>query len=156
MQLTEEECEKAVEEVCKLCHEINKLRYGQEALGCAFQSFDNDYCDKVKIFKQLIKEHFELVEKYNEIDKENIEQKKRIVFWKDDLCGRCKLKSNPPLKFEELHENMWVWDNKDKYYFKIDTKSEEKNKLTTIMCGQLIRIFFEENRFYLREVKGNV
>lgn len=43
---------------------------------------------------------------------------------------------NPPLKKEDLHEDMWIWDNINKRYGKV-TKKEE----------------WEENRYYLREVK---
>lgn len=57
--LDAKECEKAVEEICQLCRKEHFLRYGKEGLLCAFQAFDNTYCDKVRIFKQLIKEHFE-------------------------------------------------------------------------------------------------
>lgn len=53
---------------------------------------------------------------------------------------------NPPLKFEELHEGMWVWDSKEKECCKyigyhvfeyLDGYGSE----------------FEENRFYRYEVK---
>jgi len=57
--ITIEECENAVDEICQLCHKNHISKYGKEALGCAFQSFDNTYCDKVLIFKSLIKEHFD-------------------------------------------------------------------------------------------------
>ena len=68
--------------------------------------------------------------------------------------------SNPPLKFEELKENMWVWDNKHKVYNKIGIIS------TFYGTGEIISFVylneatqwgdvfkFEENRFYRYEVE---
>lgn len=53
---------------------------------------------------------------------------------------------NPSLKFEELKRNMWIWDNKDKEWCKyIDDHVFE---YIDGYSGT-----FEENRFYLREVK---
>lgn len=54
---------------------------------------------------------------------------------------------NPPLKFEELKEEMWVWDNKEKRYSKIESFA-------------WIQIYFydytdvfKENRFYRKQVE---
>ena len=54
---------------------------------------------------------------------------------------------NPPLKFEELEVGMWVWDNKEKRYSKIESFA-------------WIQIYFydytddfEENRFYRKQVE---
>lgn len=72
---------------------------------------------------------------------------------------------NPPLKFEELKEGMWVWDNKDKYYFKCNPR------ISTDMAecvwyesfwyntGEGYDEFYEDyiefepNRFYRKEVQ---
>ena len=56
---------------------------------------------------------------------------------------------NPPLKFEELKEGMWVWDNKEKRYSKIES-----------FAGIQIYFYdytddFEENRFYRKQVEEN-
>lgn len=60
---------------------------------------------------------------------------------------------NPPLKFEELHEDMWVWDNLVKGYMRIYGKEIKYNEeLVEYCCGF---IDFEENRFYRYEVKEN-
>lgn len=53
---------------------------------------------------------------------------------------------NPPLKFEELHEGMWVWDNEDKEWCKFISEH-----LFEYMDGY--GGVFEENRFYRYEVK---
>ena len=55
--------------------------------------------------------------------------------------------SNPPLKFEELKAGMWVWDNKEKRYSKIES-----------FAGIQIYFYdytddFEENRFYRKQVE---
>lgn len=64
---------------------------------------------------------------------------------------------NPPLKFEELKENMVVWDNKRKMFIKIfDTATLEENCFSFEVFGWEVPIYdeqFEENRFYLKEVK---
>ena len=74
---------------------------------------------------------------------------------------------NPPLKFEELHEGMWIWDNKYKQYIKI---RRLKNKHSFIGYYPNFEInpetdepyenlqgifFFEKNRFYRREVNND-
>lgn len=43
--------------------------------------------------------------------------------------------NNPPLKFEDLHEGMWIWEMPDR---------ECQNFMTDV---------YEENRFYRREVQ---
>lgn len=73
--------------------------------------------------------------------------------------------SNQPLKFEDLKENLWVWDNKYKHYIKI-RRVKKKNSFIgyypNFECDPITDepyenlqgvFFFEENRFYLREVK---
>lgn len=57
--MNKKECEKAVEEICELCKEKHEVLYGYKGLACAFRAFDNTDCDKVRVFKQLIKEHFD-------------------------------------------------------------------------------------------------
>lgn len=53
---------------------------------------------------------------------------------------------NPPLKFEELEENNWYWDNKDKEWCKYISYS-------TFEYLDGYGSEFEENRFYRYEVK---
>ena len=72
---------------------------------------------------------------------------------------------NQPLKFEELKEGMWVWDNKYEIYIKIrrvNNKNSfigyypnfECNPETDEPYENLQGIFFfEENRFFRYEVK---
>lgn len=53
------ECEEAVNDVCKMCFDKHELEYGQQPINCAFQAFDNEDCPMVEILKKLIKEHFD-------------------------------------------------------------------------------------------------
>lgn len=63
---------------------------------------------------------------------------------------------NQPLKFEELKEGMWVWDNKYKDYVKFKRHDIENfGKLIIFSKGfdeEYLRKF-EENSFYRREVE---
>ena len=77
---------------------------------------------------------------------------------KVDELGRelQKLKSNPPLKFEELKDEMWVWDNKEKKYIKScnNFDTEEYGKGIRVQIGfDLVRYPYEENRFYRKQVE---
>lgn len=58
---------------------------------------------------------------------------------------------NPPLKFEELHEEMWVWDDKYKEYcFIYFIAGKYPHRLYIDNCQSDSE--FEENRFYRKEV----
>lgn len=63
---------------------------------------------------------------------------------------------NPPLKFEELKEGMFVWDNKHHTYIKIDIIWESYNKaiyLYAIGWECCENTEYEPNRFYRKEVQ---
>ena len=64
---------------------------------------------------------------------------------------------NPPLKFDELEENMWVWDNKRKVKLLIAYCYSEDDmgyyNLSNPEDYKYIHIEFEENRFYRKEVQ---
>lgn len=62
---------------------------------------------------------------------------------------------NPPLKFEELKEGMFVWDNKHHMYIKIDRIWESYNKTIYFYaigweCCENTE--YEPNRFYRKDV----
>lgn len=70
-----------------------------------------------------------------------------------------ELVNNPPLKFEDLHEGMWIWDDKTKSYIYIFKPLEwelvrgiryASHIITNSVEGYYMD--FEENRFYRREV----
>lgn len=63
---------------------------------------------------------------------------------------------NPPLKFEELKEGMWIWDDKDNWYEKIKELLTIRNDNYIKFDqgdGDYIKVKFEEEKFYAREVK---
>lgn len=66
---------------------------------------------------------------------------------------------NPPLKFEELKEGMWVWDNQLKWFFKVvicNVKIEGYESLKMFKVekyeGGSMLMLYEPNRFYRKEV----
>ena len=70
--------------------------------------------------------------------------------------------NNQPLKFEDLEEGMWVWDDKNKIYNLIYEKrincAKEKEiefqwEMPDRECQNFMTDVYEENRFYRREVQ---
>ncbi|MCR0416948.1 hypothetical protein MKC64_07015 [[Clostridium] innocuum] len=70
--------------------------------------------------------------------------------------------NNSPLKFEDLHEGMWIWDDKNKIYNLIYKKrincAKEKEiefqwEMPDRECQNFMTDVYEENRFYRREVQ---
>lgn len=83
---------------------------------------------------------------------------------KDLALDLYYINDNPPLKFEELKEGSWVWDNKMKEYIKCAPGINSLNELCALywytsfnLDGELEEdyIKFEENRFYRREVNND-
>lgn len=84
---------------------------------------------------------------------------------KDDCKGNREILAqlieehfdNPPLKFDELEENMWVWDNKRKVKLLIAYCYSEDDmgyyNLSNPEDYKYVHIEFEENRFYRKEVQ---
>lgn len=83
---------------------------------------------------------------------------------KDDFEYACEILErlidkhfdNPPLKWEELKEGMFVWDNKHHTYIKIDRIWESYNKTIYFYaigweCCENTE--YEPNRFYRKEVQ---
>lgn len=65
---------------------------------------------------------------------------------------------NPPLKFEELHEGMWLWDNKLERYIKVYDISYAEQSFNVNGEWYLNDLYleefdFEENRFYRKQVE---
>lgn len=64
--------------------------------------------------------------------------------------------SNPPLKFEELKEDTWIWDNKECEYAFLDKAyiNDKNDKKIRVWSGMKSYWYiFEDNRFYRKEVK---
>ena len=152
--LTKEECSEA----------YNNLYDGSYDAGHDFQV---DY----DVLYQLINEHFDNLPKIEWLkkamgedayeicfkDKKSVAEWYKRAMWHvykvNELSKELKqLKDNPPLKFEELHDKMWVWDNKYKEYcfiYFIAGKYPHRKYIDNCESDGA----FEENRFYLREVK---
>lgn len=63
---------------------------------------------------------------------------------------------NPPLKWEELKEGMWIWDSKECEYIFIDRLwISDSNKKMMIYKGleSQVKSEFIEDRFYRKEVQ---
>lgn len=63
---------------------------------------------------------------------------------------------NPPLKWEDIHEDTWIWDNKECEYAFLDKaylndKNEKKIRVWSGMKSYWY--IFEENRFYRKQVE---
>ena len=83
---------------------------------------------------------------------------------KDDFEYACEILErlidkhfdNPPLKFEELKEGMFVWDNKHHTYIKIDRIWESYNKAIYFYASGwecCENTEYEPKRFYRKEVR---
>lgn len=73
-----------------------------------------------------------------------------------DVDRLLSIGNNPPLKFEELKEDMWIWDNKYKDYVifkRNDNENVEKIIIFSKGGDEEYLRMFKENRFYRREVK---
>lgn len=100
---TKQDCEEAINEICKKCFEKHELEYGHQPVNCAWRAFDNEDCPTVMVLKKLIQEHFEekqetnLEHYYNDILKLNgsfslINGK--IGICQGICCSRCAFKKD--------------------------------------------------------------
>ena len=110
------------------------------------------------------------VNKVNELSNQLVELS-RDVKSKDEYITELRnyitqiereFKDDPPLKFEELREGMWVWDNKTKEYIVCSPNINVMGqRCVCYWCGYTFLdgefdedyIIFEENRFFRKEVK---
>ena len=139
----------------------------EKALLILKQEYDsNPYV--IVLFEDLIKEHFELVEKYNRIYDEcpqKCEMLKQLQDevdkYKHEYFAMCDLFENPqPYKFEDLKVGMWVYSKEYERCFRIkklriyeyDTggfyKGQKLLRVQTCKDGIWDDIPFEENRFF--------
>lgn len=58
---------------------------------------------------------------------------------------------NPPLKFEDLEPDMWIWDNEDKMYLQIVRPLSYQQIFVNYYYEDYLS--FEDGRYYAREVK---
>lgn len=156
MSLTKEECEKALNDI-KMLGGIN---IPVESLDTIEQLIKEHYnminvdefskkCEKLYTNEDYFKFIILAITKYNDKDLQD-KAIHCLSYLKQQL-------ENPPLNFEELEPDMWMWDNKLKAYFKIF--KVEYNQGYFIIDGDVFLeemidvIWYEENRFYRYEVR---
>lgn len=117
---------------CNCCIAYNKRLKQQH--GCELDLALN-------MFKELIEEHFELLDGIEKI----IDKAKELSDSNDELRGQ--LYFCEPYKFEELNPNMWVYDGIEKLICQIGLIS--KNAIhREYIDGTISDSPFEENRFF--------
>ena len=120
-------------ELCEKALEWAKTCYFEDTEG---NKYSLESYSGFKCLEQLIKEHFELVEKYN------------------TLLTRCNALENPqPYKFEDLQTEMQVYDNYLKECIEISVmcgRNRANHTVTFFRWGQeeLEVVKFEKNRFF--------
>lgn len=151
------------------------------ALAGLYSAANGEHDEENKdVLEQLIEEHFilknnfessecrvessltrsnpplELENYLKRIQELELKEKQWIETEKDYRDELKELKSNPPLKFDDLKEGMWVWDNIEKEYIKCDPfagiyvwywMDEDDDGILEHYLE------FEENRFYLKAVE---
>lgn len=141
--LNKEECEKALE----ILNYVGDYKDGTPAL------LENTEPLAYGVIRQLIKEHFELLEVLIDCGFGELTPKGLKVVIEAGQYSSKKLNElrNPqPYKFEELKKGMWVWDNKGLYCFKCNPAiSTDMAQCVTyshfwINCGDEEDEFFEE------------
>jgi hypothetical protein len=151
MSLTKEECEKAYSDI-KTANDYPASKYNDTRVI--------DFA--LNTFEQLIKEHFELLDVlkdcgWGELTPEGL----RVVIEASQYNAKKlnELRSNPPLKFEELKTDMWVWDNCWCEWFEISEVYQETKEFDILIHQNAINkkryetIKFEENRFFRKQVE---
>lgn len=161
--LTKEKYEKALEVLeCKAYDGCDKC-YSQDEELC--KKCEDKYFVEVDIIKQLIREHFELVEEYKKLETSDaskeectIEQyceikqlrselkqlQDEVDKYKHEYYSMCDLFENPqPYKFEDLKPNMWFWDD-----YSLSCAQITKVLTDKMLVVDEFRVRFKENRFY--------
>lgn len=144
MEFTEEKCIEAVDDIeYDLC-ELETIKTGVDVF-CI-------YNERLEIIRDLIKEHFELLEVLKECGWSELTPKGLRVVIEAGQYNAKKLNElrNPqPYKFEDLKPNMWVWDDKEKKCNKI-IEIEGRNIDFYYITESIDRFIveFEEGRFY--------
>ncbi len=145
-------CEKALQSAQEKTTEVEDYTSIPKSTYCCIE-------EELNVFKQLTKEHFELVENYNKLtDLNNMSEHQLLVFntlanaqIKDRKCDLCLYKIGNDIqayKFEQLKEGMWVWDNLNKDCRQIARVNEYGGIYWYGSLSEYESDKFEENRFY--------
>ena len=131
--LSKEEYKKALDNI--------KLNYDAEYVNKCNDEFCQAMKGYISVIENLIKEHFELVEKYEMLD--------------NTYSMICEDYLNPqPYKFEDLKELDYVYDKKeDEIVLIIGTSKNHRTNekfVRTLVFGyeEFNEVSFKENRFY--------
>ena len=135
--LSKEKCEKAIDNVARYCSDYKLCMIPPRF----------ELTNELEVLMDLIKEHFELVEKYEE-NLKYIDEQHRVI---TRMFSSIEKDLNPkPYKFEELKKGMWVWDDKGLYCFECNPAiSTDMAQCVTYNafwynCGVDEEEFFEE------------
>ena len=135
-----------MKQMCEGSYEGELLREYIEKLEREIAALEKDLDEYRSQLNQTIQENVKLERNFSS-----------AVKLHDNLLAKYeKVKENPPLKFEDLKENMWIWDNKYKDYVRLklhDIENYGKLIIFSKGYGEEYLRKFEENRFYRYEVK---
>ena len=135
MKLTNEEYELSVNKIIDICNWCKN---------------NNISCKQCTDSYGACRRNIELL-KYSDLINKHFDNSVRIEEGK-----MFKLFKNKPLKFEELKEGMWVWDNLNKEYIQIEWLDIEGESYKYLMAHNVpsneYQRLYSNNRFYRREV----
>lgn len=89
-ELTAEQ-KRLVDFACKVCDEKHKAKYGRYAKGCAFQSFDNEYCPYVLEALKRVETKPKIKVDVNIYDKEEIHRNCTVQIWENTATGKISI-----------------------------------------------------------------
>lgn len=107
------------------------------------------------MLEQLIKEHFDFLERNKHNNKPLIEcDKSELLDCIKVLCYRIdELNSNKPLKLEDIEEEDVIWDDHSKEYVLVRTLLEDNELELAYFDYNHQKVKFKKGRFYRKEVK---
>ena len=168
MSLTKEECLNELEILCTYAD--SNPRSSGEFVGKMLQEADDT-------LQELIEEHFELVDLLKKRGLVNLTIEELDKWFDRSLCHVNKvnelsrevkskqeiidvLTTNPPLKFEELHYFMPVFDVTTGFWIMITSIIDVNSFGGYVFDKKDVKLYFnlftfEENRFYRREVNND-
>ncbi len=76
---------------CMVCDERHKAEHGHYAVGCAYQSFDNEYCPYVLKALKKIKTKPKIKVDVNIYDKCEIHHNCTVEIWENSATGKVSV-----------------------------------------------------------------
>lgn len=150
-------------------HGVSEKEFLYYCINCLDNEFirDGDNINDLKGFLyDLVVDHFKLKEKYEKILDDVHDYRYETHAMKMTIRNLCehfgvkdekelqKIYLNKPYTFEDLKENMWVWDDKEKSCYQIGIDEDTKEWVYYFFDDGLFDtqfacpLEFEENRFY--------